>query len=369
MKFRKIFFIIFGVISVFGCKEAFEPEVIAGNNNYLVVEGYINTGGGETTVNLSRTSGLKEADGFRPETEAEVSVEGEDGTVVYSGSQTSGVYTIPTYNLKSTVKYRLHISTKGKEYMSDYLDSKQTPEIDTVSWKREKDGVQIYVNTHDPLNKTQYYKWDYKETWQIQSLYQSTLEYINGEFITRDPTINITNCWAYNQSTRILIGSSAGLVENKINLNPITFINPGSAKLDVKYSIMVFQYGLSEKGYQYYRNMKKNTEQIGGLFDSQPSEIGSNVHCVSSSNEVVIGYILAGTVSQRRIFIDKREIPEWTYPQECNFEKIPVDSASTYADKAFLNFTKPGGVFIADAICVDCRLKGSNIRPDYWPIK
>ncbi|MDB5013350.1 MAG: hypothetical protein JWQ25_1552 [Daejeonella sp.] len=369
MKIVKIFSILLGIISFWGCKESFEPKVIAGNNNYLVIEGYINTGGGETRINLSRTSNLKEGERYISETDADVSIEGEDGTMVHASNQTNGLYSIPTYNLKSTVKYRLHINTKGKEYISDYLESINTPQIDNVNWEREKDGVQLYVNTHDPLNKTKYYKWDYKETWQIQSTYESVLEYKDGKLVTRDTKINIKNCWAYDQSDKIIIASSAGLIEDNIKLNPIAFINPGSEKLNVKYSIEVFQYGLNDKGFKYYKNLKKNTEQIGGLFDSQPSEINSNIHCVSSPDELVVGYIIAGTVTQKRIFIDKNEILDWAYRLPCEYEEIPVSKASEKSDKGFLYYaSKPGTVYISEMVCVDCRLRGNNIRPDYWPI-
>lgn len=358
-------------MSFWSCKESFEPNVIAGNNNYLVVEGYINTGGGETRINLSRTSNLKEVNGYVVETGADVSVEGEDGTVVHSSNQSGGLYSIPTYNLKNSIRYRLRINTKGKEYLSDYLEPTQTPPIDSVSWRKEKNGVQFYVNTHDPLNKTRYYKWDYKETWELRSVFDSFLEYKNGRLVQREPSEYVKTCWAFDKSTQLLLGSSAALTEDRISMNPISFIQPKSEKLAVKYSINLIQYGLSEKGYKYYKNMKKNTQQKGGLFDSQPSELVSNVHSISNSNEIVVGYIMAGTATEKRIYIDRQEILDWDYHHEvCKTDTIPTADASLHTDMSFLYFAlPPGNVVIAERICADCSLRGSNIRPDYWPIK
>ena len=368
MKIKGIIFIIIGIIAIFGCKEAYEPTIIASSNNYLVVEGYINTGGGQTTIKLSRTSNLKEGIKVIPESGAIVRIEGENGSTISSASEANGSYLIPTFNLNSNLKYRLYIKSKGKEYYSEYLVPIKTPPIDSISWRKENEGVQLYVSTHDALNNTRYYKWDFKETWEIRSTYISFLELVNGKLEARDQRINMTNCWKNVQSNQIYLGSSAALSQNKITLNPITFIEPGSEKLSQKYSILISQYGLNEPGYKYYKNLKKNTEQIGGIFDSQPSEISGNIHCVSDPKELVIGFIMAGKVSDKRIFIDKDEILTWGYRVDCAIDTIPLNKVIFNTHKLFLYATvPPGNVIITEPFCVDCRLRGSNVRPSFWP--
>jgi hypothetical protein len=56
--------------------------------------------------------------------------------------------------------------------LSEFAEVRITPQLDSVSWKQENNGVRIYASTHDPNNNTRYYKWDYEETWEIHPLFQ-----------------------------------------------------------------------------------------------------------------------------------------------------------------------------------------------------
>ena len=87
-----------------------------------------------------------------------------------------GIYTSSNLGLALNTEYRLKITTaNGKEYLSDYMVAKKTPPIDSLEFRQEEKGVQIYVNTHDDSNNTRYYRWDFDETWEIWSYYYSVL--------------------------------------------------------------------------------------------------------------------------------------------------------------------------------------------------
>ncbi|MEO5998783.1 MAG: DUF4249 family protein, partial [Chitinophagaceae bacterium] len=48
-----------------------------------------------------------------------------------------GVYSADALNFNPVQKYRLRIKTAaGTEYLSDYVELKKTPAIDSVNWKR-----------------------------------------------------------------------------------------------------------------------------------------------------------------------------------------------------------------------------------------
>ncbi len=74
---------------------------------------------------------------------------------------------------------------------------------------------------------------------------------------------------------------------------------------------MVKQYALSLEAYSFYTNLKKNTEQLGSIFDALPSEIEGNIHSDNNPSEPVIGYITVGSTTSQRIFVDKRLLPDW----------------------------------------------------------
>ena len=91
-----------------------------------------------------------------------------------------GIYKSNPLLLNSADKYRLKIITaSGEQYASDFVEVRQTPAIDSITWQQQND-VTIYANTHDPSNSTTYYRWDFIETWQYRSQLESELGQKNG---------------------------------------------------------------------------------------------------------------------------------------------------------------------------------------------
>src|SRR5690606_35363898 len=90
------------------------------------------------------------------------------------------------------------------------------------------------------------------------------------------PNEDVSVCWKYANSSTILLGSSAKLQSAVISEKPLTTIPAGHEKLAKRYSILVKQYAIDKKAYEFYSLMKKNTESLGSIFDPQPSEIRGN---------------------------------------------------------------------------------------------
>ena len=371
---------------VAGCKEHYESPVQSPLTGYLVVEGVVNSGSGTAGITLSRTTKLDNRN-ILTETGAIVKLEGEDNSVYAFGDRGQGIYSTSNLNLNTAVKYRLHITSNGgKDYLSDYVAVKSNPPIDSISWKRENGGgVQLYANTHDTQNNTRYYQWAYDETWQIQSTYYSVLKYkvtqpniysvVYKDSATFSYDPNIINCWQYNSSNTLLLGSTAKLSKDVVYL-PVAFVPHGSIKIGLLYSINVKQYAWTKEGYEFLEKMKKNTESTGSIFDAQPSELNGNIHNISDSSEPVIGYFNICPVQEKRIFIRVSELPQWDYQSGCYAVEIKNISDTIFAKglglmPTIVGETSPtGGIatfFAAPSQCVDCTLRGSNIKPAYWP--
>src|SRR5688572_223356 len=302
----------------FSCRDLYEPGIVSSDDSYLVVEGVLNAGSGPTDIRLTRTFKLDDSATLRGEQNAMVTVEGKDNTTRQLTMNGDGIYTSPNLNLVLNQEYRLRIVTaNGKEYLSDYVIAKKTPLIDSVSFRQNDKGVQIYVTTHDNTNNTRYYLWNYDETWEIRTYYFSNYKYVNGTIIPRDPGDNVSTCWKYGHSTSILMGSSASFQTDSIPEAPVNFIGNGDERLAVRYSILVRQYALDKKGYEFFEMMKKNTESLGTIFDAQPSEIKGNIHSASDPAEPVIGNISATTIEEKRIFIERVDLDGWRFIQDC----------------------------------------------------
>jgi len=371
---KRYFFYIL-IILLAGCKERFDPPALATTTNYLVVEGLINTGQGATNFSLTRTAKLVDSVIFKPEQNASVIVEGDDNSSYPLQENGNGQYTTEQLFTNNNVKYRLHIRTAdGKEYASDFVAVKQTPEIDSVSWKQDAKGVELYANTHDPQNNTTYYKWDYEETWEIRSPFPTSYKYVGNGTVIYAPYQNNSICWKYGQSKNIMIGSSAKLQSDVIHESPILFIPLNDEKIDVRYSLLLKQYALDKQAYAFYQVMKKNTESLGSIFDAQPSELSGNIHCLSNPEEPVIGYIQASTVTEKRVFIRNNQLTNWRYTLYCESILVPNRPDSLdyfYPDQLLPYTTKYEGrdivaYYSSFPQCVDCTLRGSNVKPSYW---
>ena len=245
---------------------------------YLVVEGFINCDGGPTTITLSRTLNIyDDSTTDNREHNAIVNIEGSNNETFPLYETGDGVYTSSPLQLNPDEKYRLNIKTQyGKEYASDYSNYRTTPEIDSLSWARDNNGVKIYINTHDDQTQPGYYYWKYEETWEIHSKYYSSLQYtyspgnpiptgVGYRNQDQSPDTALYRCWMDMPSSNVNIGSSEKLSRNLIYF-PIMSIEPQSRKLSVLYSIKVDQYALSKDAYNYLKILKTNSEDIGSIF-------------------------------------------------------------------------------------------------------
>jgi len=375
-----------------GCKKPYTPPAVAAPNNYLVIEGIIAAGQDSTVITLNRSVNIGQKVTHNPELGATVTVQSDQNTA-YALTQTdSGRYAAPPLNLDNNHKYKLVIKTAdGRTYESDYEPIVVTPAIDTLRYEVTASGLNFFTNTHDPANKTHFYRWDYAETYMFLTPLISLYKYIPYPFyfanrvISRKPSELIHTCYVTLNSSTIILNSSAKLQADVIADNPITQIPSSSEKIYYRYSIIVRQYALTQKAYEFWTLLKKNTEQLGTIFDAQPSGIIGNLHCTSDPKEPVIGYVSAGTISKKRIFIDRTELPVWPFdPPQCKpsalgwkkKENVPAELADsvfiplgpiiTGYDPLAKDSTYSVSVGYYD--CVNCtyHLNGKTQKPDFW---
>lgn len=367
------------VLMLANCKIPYDPPLKSTQINDLVVEGYID-GAAPVTIKLSRTRVISAGDtaAFRYELNARVSIEDDHQNQYFLMETGNGLYVNnSSLNLNPAYKYRLHIFTSdGKEYLSDFVPFKQSPSIDTIGWKLKDNGVQLYVNTHDPNDATKYYRWEYSETWEFHTHYETYLKYNRIDNTVTHRTDQVRICWQSHNSTTILLGSSAKLSSDVIDQAPLVYIEPHDRRLSVLYSIWVKQYALDINGYNYWQAMKSNTEKVGSIFDPQPNQTVGNIHCTTDPAETVVGYIGAGNSFEKRVFISNNLMPpDWNPREYCEIILVPEisDSIRAYFNGGYSPIgesSTPSGqpAYSASTVeCVDCTIYGTNIKPAFWP--
>jgi hypothetical protein len=134
--------------------------------------------------------------------------------------------------------------------------------------------------------------------------------------------------------------------------------------------------------------LKKNTEQLGSIFDAQPSEISGNIHNVANAAEPVIGYMSACIVQSKRIFITSDQLPDvWRtlYPYACGTDSNYYFNPKTHEPEVQINLiplpptqlitqafflpgpvNMPSGYLGSTSECVDCTIRGTTIKPGFW---
>ena len=360
------------------CKKPYEPPEIKAINNFLVVDGIINTASNSTTtITLSRARRLIDTVFNIPELFAQVYIESNRGNRYALQGSADGKYSSAQLNLNALDTYRLDIiTTNGSQYQSDFVPVIQTPAIDSLSWKQQ-DDVTVYVNTHDPQNNTRYYRWEYEDTWEYHSFYETILGLNNNRIFYRDSITQDHICWSNSASTDILLGSTVKLSEDIISNIQVAVVPKNSVKINYRYSLLVKQYGLTKEAYAYWQILQRNTQQLGTLFDAQPSQLTGNIHSVTNSTEPVIGYISASSIQEKRLFIKNNQLDNWhgePLGRTCDLKIIPLDpdplnylnyhgTDTLYGPYYFIT----GGVVTAPKQCLDCTLNGgTNAKPVFW---
>jgi hypothetical protein len=372
--------ILLGLLFLAACKEEYDPKVKSAEQSLLVVEGVLNSGPGPTNIRLTRTFKLDDSALLRPELGAQLTVEGRSGIEfpLYDMNG-NGNYSSDQLFLDPTEEYRLRISTPGgRQYASEFIPVQKNPPIDSISWKRDEEGVRIFVNTHNPEGNTRYYRWEYDETWELQSSYYSYYKMVSGSPMERQlPEDQVFTCWRHFRSSELLLASTTQLSDDVVFEKFLLRIPEGSDKLSQRYSVLVRQFALTKEAYEFYQLIKKNTESLGSIFDPQPSEITGNIKSLSDPAEKVIGFVTAAAAQEARLFIRRSQVPQWTFRMNC-YEEITVpnnrDSIEKYfTANTFLPYSalKIGFRVIeyygARGPCTDCTLRGgSTEKPWFW---
>lgn len=374
----KAFLVLF--ISLSGCRDPFEPEVTDQNLALLVVEGYIESGGELSEIYLSRTNPIRSSQSFQPESGATVFLRSESGEEwVFQESQT-GVYTY-TGSFDQGLKYQLGINLQnGQQYLSDPMTPIITPEIEELGLLKDNAGVEIYVSTKGNED-AQYFLWDYEEDWifrpAVRTQFIFNPETIDVDF--RKPDKKIDLCWLSNRFPKIILQNASRFQDNTILQRELVRIPPNSEKLMQRYSIKVRQRAINQETYDFWEILRKNSDDIGGIFSPLPSLIRGNIKSISADGNNVIGMVSMGKSTSKRIYINVADVAPWPYfIEEYEFCRLDQDtvlvadyerefaSGSRLPVIPVIVVTSTIGYRAASKECTDCTLRGTNIKPDFW---
>jgi hypothetical protein len=369
------------VVSVLdSCIEPYDPPMDNLDTDFLVVDGFLNASDGTATVILTRTLPVKSTETIPRVSGATVRIEDDLGSTYPLQQTAEGLYAGSGVAIDFAKRYRLVIRTNdNREYASDLIDVTQSPAIDSITFTGKEGGVEFAVNSRDPSGRARHFRWKYEETYEYNANFNSLLKFEGEEIVDRPPEESLYTCWKSGRSTDIIVGTTKHLLESVVSKSPLTLIPRGSIKISIKYSILVEQQALTPEGYDYWLNLEKSTEDLGGLFDPLPSEVSGNMHNTTDPRDKVIGFFSASTVERVRLSVDRYDLPRGfqhyeNYNPYCLEDTILIEDLPTIAKDAtwLIQAVAPPaspvtGYSTAPRSCVDCRsLGGTTIRPEFW---
>ncbi len=367
------------------CVEEFQ----FGTQNFediLVVDSRITDELKPQEVGLSRTFRL-ENEGPKPETGATVSIV-DDQQNVYSFSETeAGNYVSDiAFRAMSGVNYQLQITTEGGEsYTSKEVSLPQVTQIDDLYAERivnddGEEGIGIFVDSFDDSGNADFYRYEFEETFQIIAPFWNDQDI---RVISRTPPVfevvqrerEERVCYKTEFSKRIVLNETTGLNENSVERFMVNFVAPSDFKVRERYSILVKQFVQSQEAYEFFELLSDFSDLESLLSQIQPGFVTGNVTSVNNPDDKVLGFFEVTSVSEKRIFINRRDLFPRTdrpaFPANCTLTRIDNDNVQRIVDAVALRGLKlvqigTSGVVLVFKSCSDCTALGSNIRPDFW---
>jgi hypothetical protein len=362
------------------CIEPFEPD-IRESQEVLVINGMITDQPGTHYVEISRSTPYNKPF-YQPLRGCVVTVSDENGDMIYYEESKSGKYVadIPGSFLAVGKAYSLQVYTPDqKEYHSDYDTLMACPPIDTIYYEVENretsdpdfflGGIQFYMDMTGNPTDSRYFMWKLEETWEY---WAATFGHFIwwGERVEEFHTNDLFKCWKTYPIRELYTGTTRNLSVNALRRNSLNFVSNETDRLSVTYSLLVKQQSLTKNTYDYWDKMKKQSGEMGGLYETQPSSAIGNIYNTTDTDEVVLGIFYATQQHSRRIMVSNHfdfKIPYLTCKLYTIFSVYQLGKDYPY----YLRSLSPTGYGppyeTGDKICFDCRIQGgTNKKPDFW---
>ncbi len=384
MNYKLIYSVMLLIISCTSCVYPYDPD-ISKYENLLVVDGELTNLPGPYLVKLTRTYADYQRKG-KAVCGAQLKFIENTGREIKLSETDNGVYATTDSSFVGIVgnSYKLQIVLDDVTYESDFETIKKPIPIEQIYWQynTNENGVNLLVDAHDPINNTHFYAWDYEETWKFEVPLTNFYEHPEWKV-----------CYKYANNVKIDIASTANRKNDIVKGHSLKFISEETNRLYYRYTILVKQFSLSESAYKYFKDLANLNYNQGTLFDPIPGPVTGNINNLSEEDAPILGYFLVSGVSEKRLFIDRSELPDDYYPtsgfDDCEnhefvFSSVPanyttedfrelnseIDSLigeenfSIYKIEAIPFYGTV--VSLAKTRCYNCALSGTTIVPEFW---
>ncbi len=412
-------FIVF--FNAHSCVEPFDAETRSFEDS-IVVDALLTSELKNHRVIISRTF-LFEEEQARAEQRAEVSIVDDQGTRYAFEESSPGVYlSAEVFAASAGRSYQLEIDTEdGRSYLSETVQTPENVGIDELMAVREtndfgEDGVSIVLSNSTPAGESNYFRYEYEETYKIIAPFWTPFEFVvvdkiaceDGdafEVVTRPEQEERQICYNTVSSIDIVQASTADLTTNDLQRFPVRFLNRNNYIISHRYSLLVTQYTQTPEAFSYYQNLKDFSSSESIFSERQPGFLSGNVLSQNAADEKVLGYFEVASVTRERVYFNYADlfpgeqlppyaiicspvgkpalIPEGYHCDglvcDGNCESPLINQIEAGLIVYFLDndnyeteiiefggFSQTGPFLTKAAACGDCRELGSNVVPEFW---
>ncbi len=385
---RKLFInylVIVLLFAVYSCTEPYEGSV-EGFEVVLVVNAIITNENKKQEIRLTKSYRFEE-NGPTAEENAIVSIsDGEGQQIAFEEIEPGKYVTMTEFAATMNRTYSLSITTEnGRSYRSDTMQlPKASTTIDEVFAERTVDhdgveGIAISIDTFDPSRGSNYYRYEYIETYKIIAPLWSPEDVVLVIQLSTGPEFNTILrereehiCYGNDQAKTINVVNTVNLSEDRLDRYIVRFIKRDNYILSHRYSILVRQYVESPEAFAYYEVLKGLTQSSTDVFsEDQPGFLAGNIFSLDDPNENVVGFFEVAAVAEKRLFLSYEdffpgeELPPFI--QNCMLTVLGGnDLADAIKNGTIVYFDSNGGIRTTSRACGDCTALGSNKVPDFW---
>jgi hypothetical protein len=371
------------ILLLFGCIKPYDPKIESNKENKYVVSGRITDVEGWQEVEVSLSSPIESPE-YIPVSHCAVYILDDKGNKFWLTEFEPGNYHVWMGKelLAPGRAFKVMVVPPGSEILESGFDTMPNcPQLDSVYYSIKElpttdpekylRVMQFYIDLNAEGNYSQYYKWEVTETWEYHAAHPAQF-YYDGTFheiIPPDYTNNV--CYTTSMVKNVFTVSTKGLSQNIYKQYPLHYINGNSSRLGYLYSMLVNQFALSEGAYNYWEQLRINSNEQGGLYEKQPLAIKGNMMNVTNPDRDVLGYFYTTSVSNKRYFYHDVEGIELDFRDNCMEDPLGRMGWLEFSPEeypVYYYFNEKGSLRIITRDCIDCRVSGgTTVKPDFWP--
>lgn len=382
-KMANLIAVLLLLLGLWACIKPYSPQLKESSVEKYVVQGILSNQAGWQEVNVSINTSVNEPI-YIPIDFCEVIIIDDQNNIFNLFQSKAGTYKV-WMNAEELVigrGYKVMVTTADGivlESEFDYIPN--GPDVGDIYYEIEQHhvnylenwlkGIQFYTNMKAENSDSKFYRWKLTETYEYHSVYPLEFYYDGDIQQISPPDSSEMVCYRTSLVDEIFTLSTASFSTNSVNKFPLHYVENTTAKLGILYSLLIEQMALSQDAYIYWDQLRKNNEDQGGLYATQPLAIKGNIKNISLPEFEVLGFFQACYMSKKRIFVAPKpdfelEFSDRCYPEVLLFGFKEI-SPKDYPVYLFSDNGQSTSI-VLNKECIFCTTRGGvTQKPDFWP--